>query len=152
MPEAAAENPLAGSWELIRWEISFEDDRPSRLPFGPDATGLLLYTEDGSMSAIIERAGRAPLSSDSPRSAPQAERLAAFESCFVYAGSYALKRRDDVLEVVHRVTHSLNPGFRGSEQIRRAVFADDGTLTLSARDREPGSGVSRSHRLIWRRK
>jgi hypothetical protein len=29
--------------------------------------------------------------------------------------------------------------------------ADDGTLTLSASDTVPGTGVARHHRLVWRR-
>ena len=79
-------NPLPGTWHLVRWDIVYSDGRPSSYPYGQEATGLILYTHDGHMSACIARPGRARLSSDSVRSAPEAERLAAFESYFQYAG------------------------------------------------------------------
>lgn len=147
-----AGNPLLGSWLLLRWEIAYGDGRPPTLPYGADATGLILYTADGWMSACIGRTGRPRLSSDSVRSAPEAERLAAFESWFQYAGPFALRERSDGgLEVVHRVTHALNPNMVGTEQVRRVEFGIEDTLTLSASDTVPGSTVARHHRLRWRR-
>jgi hypothetical protein len=151
---AAADNPLQGSWRLVRWEIAYADGRPSTLPYGADAQGLIVYTADGIMSACIARAGRARLSSDSVRTAPEAECLAAFESYFQYAGAYALRRGTDLptgLQVVHHVEMALNPNFVGTEQVRNVAFDDEGVLTLSADDTVPGSGVVRHHRLIWTR-
>ncbi len=147
----AAPNPLLGVWTLVRWEIAYGDGRPTTYPYGPDATGLIMYTHDGAMSACINRAGRPPLSSASVRSAPEAERLAAFESYFQYAGSYEIQPREGGQQVVHRVSHSLNPNFLGTEQVRRMDFGADGSLTLSASDLVPGTQVPRHHRLIWRR-
>lgn len=143
---------LLGSWQLVRWEIGYSDARPSSFPFGPDATGLIQYTHDGGMSACIARKGRAPLSGPSTRSAPQQEQLAAFESYFQYAGRFHTRSAQGRVQVVHQVTHSLNPNFVGTEQVRDVGFADDGTLTLSADEDLPGgSDVVRHHRLIWRR-
>ncbi len=147
----SADNPLLGTWHLVRWEISYNDGRPTSLPFGADATGLILYSGDGTMSACIARATRGRLSSDSVRSAPEAERLAAFESYFQYAGPYTVRGTPGRQHVVHRVTHALNPNFVGTEQVRDMRFADNGHLTLSASDTVPGTTVTRHHRLIWRR-
>ncbi|MFN3954164.1 MAG: lipocalin-like domain-containing protein [Pararhodobacter sp.] len=141
---------LPGSWHLVAWEIIRDDCLPPSHPFGVDATGLLHYTDDGGMAACIARAGRAPLSSPSARTAPPAEQLAAFESFFHYAGSYRVQARDGHVQVVHSVAQSLNPSMVGSEQRRDAHLAGDGTLTLSARETLPGGG-QRHHRLIWRR-
>ncbi len=145
------DNPLLGTWHLVRWEISYGDGRPASLPFGPDATGLILYSGDGTMNACIARGQRPALSSASVRSAPEAERLVAFESYFQYAGPYAIRGAAPRQQVVHSVTHALNPNFVGTEQIRDMLFADDGTLTLSASDTVPDTDVARHHRLIWRR-
>ncbi len=150
----AAADPLCGSWRLVRWEIAYADGRARTLPYGADATGLIVYTADGWMSACIARAGRARLSSDSVRTAPEAERLAAFESYFQYAGPYTLRRGADLptgLQVVHRVEMALNPNFVGTEQVRDVAFDAQGVLTLSADDTVPGSAVVRHHRLIWTR-
>ena len=104
------------------------------------------------MSACIARAQRAGLSGQSTRSVPASEQLAAFESYFHYAGRFHLRQHHGQAQVVHQVTHSLNPNFVGTEQVRDVTFAEDGTLTLSATDELPGgSGVLRHHRLIWRR-
>ena len=144
-------NPLPGTWHLRRWDITYSDSRAPSLPYGDKATGLIQYTADGFMSACIARGGRKLLSSDSVRSAPEAERLAAFESYFQYAGPYELRQIDGALHVVHHVTHALNPNFVGTDQVRRVEIDAAGVLTLSASDTLPGSGVVRHHRLQWAR-
>ena len=145
------DNPLLGTWHLVRWEITYGDGRAPSLPFGADATGLICYTSDGSMNACIARAGRIRLSSDSVRRAPVAERLAAFESFFQYAGPYQIQGAAGRQQVVHTVTHSLNPNFVGTQQVRNMTFAADGQLTLSASDTVPGTTTARHHSLVWRR-
>ncbi len=144
-------NPLCGTWQLVRWEIAYGDGRPATHPYGRDATGLILYTDDGWMNACIARAGRARLSSDSVRSAPEAERLAAFESFFQYAGRYEIRGEPGHQQVVHSVEQSLNPNFVGTRQVRDMAFDGQGGLTLSASDTVPGTAVARHHRLDWRR-
>ena len=145
------DNPLIGTWRLVRWAIAYDDGRPQSLPFGLEATGLIVYSGDGTMNACIARGQRPRLSSDSVRSAPEAERLAAFESYFQYAGPYAIRGEPGKQQVVHSVTHALNPNFVGTEQVRDITFADGGQLTLSASDTVPGTTVLRHHRLVWRR-
>ena len=143
--------PLHGVWHLVRWDIRYDDGRPDSYPFGPDATGLIQYTADGGMAACVARAHRPRRSSDSVRSAPEAERLAAFESYFQYAGRYEVRRHEGRQQVVHHVSHALNPNFVGTDQVRNMDFGADGMLTLSASDHVPGTSVLRHHRLIWRR-
>lgn len=147
-------NPLLGSWTLVRWSIGYSDGRPDTWPYGLDAQGLICYTADGFMCACIARAGRARLSSDSVRSAPVQERLAAFESYFQYAGPYEYRRSPELptgQQVVHHVAMALNPNFVGTDQVRDVAFDAQGLLTLSASDRLAGSTVRRDHRLTWRR-
>jgi len=147
----ATAQDLHGVWTLVRWEITYDDGRATTYPFGPDATGLIQYTHDGGMAACIARANREPLSSASVRSAPETERLNAFESYFQYAGRYEVRLHEGRAQVVHHVSHALNPNFVGSDQIRNMDFAPDGGLTLSASDLVPGSSTLRHHRLIWKR-
>lgn len=144
-------NPLMGTWNLVRWEITYGDGRPATHPYGADASGIIVYSHDGTMSASIARAGRARLSSASVRSAPEAELLEAFESYFQYAGTYAVRGEPGAQQVVHSVTHALNPNFVGTQQVRDMHFGADGRLTLSASDTVPGTTVVREHRLIWQR-
>lgn len=146
-----ADTSLLGTWSLLRWEIAYDDGRPTTLPFGTQATGLIVYSSDGWMSACIAQGGRAALSSASVRQAPEAERLAAFESYFHYAGRYRLRQGEQGLQVLHEVTHSLNPGFVGSQQVREVHFDAQGVLTLSASERVPDASALRHHRLLWQR-
>jgi Lipocalin-like domain len=148
---AADSNPLLGAWHLQCWDISYSDGRAPTYPYGTDATGLIVYSSDGWMNACIARGHRARLSSDSVRQAPEAQRLAAFESYFSYAGPYTLREHQGQLQVVHAVTMSLNPNFVGTQQVRNMQFDAEGRLTLSADDTAPNSDVVRHHRLLWRR-
>ena len=143
-PSALPSSVLLGSWHLTRWEI-VQDGR-STLPFGDAATGLIVYAPDGFMSACIAAGGRRGFSTGNPRSAPAAEKEAALESYFHYAGTFDMLHGP---KVVHRVTHALNPGFVGTEQVRDITLEGD-TLTLSATEPLSGGG-QRHHRLIWRR-
>lgn len=143
----AVRKTLLGAWSLVRWQIDLGGGRAPSLPFGADATGLIVYTADGWMNASIARPGRAALSAASVRQVPLAEQGAAFESYFNYAGPYRLREIDGVPHVVHAVRFSLNPNFVGSEQIRRIQFEGGDRLTLSAD--EPVQGVVRRHRLEW---
>ena len=144
-------NPLLGTWHLVRWEITYGDGREPSLPYGDRATGMIAYTADGFMSACIARDGRGKLSSASVRSAPVDERLAAFESYFQYAGPYEIKGPVGNQQVTHHVTHSLNPNFCGTRQVRNITLAADGELSLSASDTVPGTDIARHHRLVWTR-
>jgi len=143
-------NVLLGTWQLLGWEIAHADGRSPSLPFGADATGLIVYSSDGWMNACIATADRPSLSSVSVRQAPPAERIAAFDSFFQYAGRYQLRRGEQGLQVVHQVTHSLNPNFVGTQQVRDVSFDAQGVLTLSASEALP-DGQLRHHRLRWRR-
>ena len=146
--EGVREN-LLGAWTLQRWSIVFSDGRAPSLPFGADASGVIVYTSCGWMNASIARAARAPLSAPSVRQAPLEEQGEAFESYFNYAGPFSLCMIGEAPHVVHAVHFSLNPNFVGSEQVRRIEFDGNGGLTLSA-DEHVGE-VVRQHRLLWRR-
>ena len=51
---------LIGSWQLQSWKLGFSDSAKERFLFDPDPQGVLLYTEDGWMSAAICSSGRQP--------------------------------------------------------------------------------------------
>lgn len=136
---------LIGAWDLVDWRIDHDDGRPPTHPFGQDASGQISYTADARMSAVIQRAGRRPLSTASPRQAPAEECCEAYTSFFCYAGHWTLE--GDTL--IHHLTLALNPAMLGTEQRRRAQLQDN-VLELSAA--EPlGGGRTRTHRLRWRR-
>ena len=133
---------LIGAWQLRRWFITYEDGSVTE-PLGPGATGLLVYTRDGWMSAAMMAAGRPRLSRSNPRAAPESERAAAFDTYFGYCCRWRIVGQS----VEHRVTLSHNPALVGTLQTRRIQMRGH-TLTLSAQETGP-DGV-RVHRLQWR--
>jgi len=133
---------LVGAWQLVRWYITYEDSTVTE-PLGPDATGLLVYTADGWMSAAIMAAVRPLLSRRNPRAAPDAERAAAFDTYFNYCCQWRIVGQS----VEHHVTLSHNPALVGTVQTRR-IRMQGARLTLSAEESVEG-GV-RVHRLTWR--
>lgn len=91
-PLPRLKDALPGTWRLRSWRI--HDDRTAdgaRAPFGDDATGVLVYTADGTMSALITKSGRAPFSG-SPRGSDAQSRAEAFDGAFAYAGRAAMMK------------------------------------------------------------
>jgi len=136
---------LQGSWQLESWTIGYSDRDDFTYPYGEDPQGLLLYTNDGWMSASIARRERARLPEDVVfRKLPDELKAEAFASYFHYAGRYRVVDGD----VIHYVSQSLNPNFPGTEQPRHAEL-DGQTLVLSAKDQV--GDVARFHSLVWHR-
>ena len=136
---------LQGTWQLESWTIGYSDRDDFTYPYGEDPQGLLLYTNDGWMSASIARHERAPLPEGvSFRKIPDELRADAFASYFHYAGRYRVVDGD----VIHYVSQSLNPNFPGTEQVRHAEL-DGQTLVLSGKDQ--AGEVVRFHSLVWHR-
>lgn len=140
-----SKDDLIGTWKLESWTIGYSDREEFSYPYGEEPEGLLIYSTDGWMSASLGRSGRAPLPEDvSFRKLPDALKAAAFSSYFHYAGRYQVMEGD----IIHHVTHSLNPNFPGTEQLRHAEL-DGQTLVLSGKDNV--AGVTRFHSLVWHR-
>lgn len=136
---------LVGAWQLESWIIGYGDREEFSYPYGEEPNGLLIYSQDGWMSASIAAQVRAELPTDiSYRKLPDAIKAEAFSSYFHYAGRYRVLDGD----VIHYVTQSLNPNFPGTEQLRHAEL-DGHTLVLSGKD-EVGGAV-RFHSLVWHR-
>jgi hypothetical protein len=136
---------LVGGWLLRRWSIAYPDGRPDTLPFGDDATGLLLYGADGWMSATMCRAEREALAPALATTPTDADRARAFDGYLAYAGRWSVQ--GDV--VAHEVVMSMNPVLIGTLQLRQAVLVGD-ELELGA-DETDARGRSRRHSILWRR-
>lgn len=136
---------IVGGWRLLRWEVVYDGDERTTLPFGPDPVGLLTYTHDGQMSACIMAAGRHSFGTANPRDAGAADRARAYDGYFSYAGRWRIAGH----RVIHDVEIALNPGMVGSTQVRDAKL-DGRTLELSALE-TLANGSTRLHRLLWQR-
>ena len=50
---------LLGAWRLESWTVGYSDRDDFSYPYGEDPQGLLVYSDDGWMSACIARRDRA---------------------------------------------------------------------------------------------
>jgi hypothetical protein len=129
---------ILGVWRLRAFE-SHRAGLPVRYPFGRDATGLLVYAADGTMSGQLMRQGRPEFSSATIVGGTDAELRAAATGYVAYAGTFEVDEARRV--VLHRVRISLFPNLVGTVQERSAALEGD-VLELRTPD---------GARLVWQR-
>jgi hypothetical protein len=59
-----ASNPLIGTWRLLSWENKSVEDAQVSYPLGKDATGYIIYNEDGYMFVAIMASHRLRFAAD----------------------------------------------------------------------------------------
>jgi hypothetical protein len=133
-----SKDDMLGTWILDEWYIEGEDGGRNH-PMGRDAQGIIVYTDDGSMSAIVRAKDRF-LPADRPT---DEDRIEAFSTYVNYAGTWDIE--DD--NVVHRIEHALDPNIQGIT-LARAVDHAGGRMTFSG-DAPSGSG---HHVIVWKRR
>jgi Lipocalin-like domain len=138
---------LIGAWTLQSYESSTIDGSDVAYPLGVDASGIIMYTPDGYMSAQLMRSDRTPFDHDDPHLAHDNELAAAAGGYLTYAGPFTVV--DDGL-IAHHVEVSLLPNWIGGIQYRKAHLHD------SCRELSPAEpilihGEPRSAKLVWRR-
>jgi hypothetical protein len=141
---AADRSRLVGTWRLVRWASTTRDGAVI-YPFGEDASGLLLYAEDGSMLVALMHASRERLVSGDLLGATVDEKARAASEFLSYGGRWEL--RGDT--VVHHVDLALNPNWVGVLQKRR-VELDGDRLTLGT-GWMTIDGVEQTSQLTWQR-
>jgi hypothetical protein len=107
-----------GAWRLVDWSAG--DDHP----LGPDATGRLIYSDDGLMSAFLAGGD-------------------GFTDALAYSGTWELRGGD---EVVHHVSLSTRGAFVGRDLVRSVSWLD-GDLVLTT----PPARDGVVNVLRWRR-
>ncbi|WP_213285197.1 lipocalin-like domain-containing protein [Bradyrhizobium sp. sGM-13] len=114
-------------------------------PYGPTPSGLITYTSDGRVMAIICHSDRKPLASGDRISASVDERAEAFATSFSYAGRYSLG--DD--KITHRVEIASVQNWVNTDLVR-LVRLEGNRLTLTT---PPISvaGEIRTTELVWER-
>jgi hypothetical protein len=137
---------LTGAWQLVGWTIEYPPSGRVTQPFGADPEGLLVYTADGYMSAVMQRRSRPPLSRADPHAVSDAEKAAAFATYLHYSGAWSVSNGN----VIHDVRHAMNPNLIGTRQVR-SVTLDGNRLELGATEQLETPGASRRHRILWRR-
>ena len=130
---------LAGSWELVNYEIIAADG--TRRP-GPYDRGQISYDPSGRMSAHLMH------STNKSDQTPQTDdaRAGAYRRYLGYYGPFVVDESKGI--VTHIVDGSSNPSWVGSRQVRYYELSpDNAQLTLSLRD----SSGRTTQSLVWKR-
>ena len=135
---------IVGTWRLVAASASSGSER-NDAPYGPNPSGLITYTGDGRVMAIISHSGRKPLASGDRISASVDERAEAFATSFSYAGRYSLSGD----RVVHHVEIASVQNWVGTDLVR-LVSLRNNKITLTTPPISVG-GQTRTTELVWER-
>src|SRR3954451_24761874 len=106
-------HPLVETWRLVSFEVRGSDGQV-QYPYGADATGYLMYSADGYMSAMVMSANRPSFAAGDLLGGSVEERSTAAATYISYAGPY----KEHAGKVVHHVKVSLFPNWLGGDQER----------------------------------
>lgn len=137
-----SEGSLVGAWELVAM-CSRSGDGETKRPYGDQPAGMLTYTEDGYMSAVLMRRDRTVTPSRDPEGTEPATGPEGFNA---YCGTYSLDPSRGA--VIHHVEASHIPDWVGSDQVR--YFEMDGDMLSIWTDPVHADGRDWVRRLTWR--
>jgi hypothetical protein len=136
---------LVGTWKLV--SASSTDASGAHLdpPYGNNPAGLLTYTRDGRVTALISYGGRKPLSIGAKPPTLLEEQAEAFKTFLAYAGRYRL----DADKVIHRIEISSIQNYVNRELIRRMKF--EGHQLILITPSTMVNGKMQAIELVWER-
>src|SRR5205085_1154298 len=92
---------LIGAWKLVSYEEKPVDGSPTVHPLGEDASGIIMYTPDGWMSAQLMRGGREHFASEDWFKGTLDEYRAEASTYIAYSGPFHVDEEKKTL------THSM---------------------------------------------
>ena len=136
---------LIGSWKLVSVTMFGDNGERINNPFGVNPTGILIYTPEGRMAALLSNDGRKPFSVADWLTAPLEEKAGAITSFMAYSGRYTVTGD----KVIHKVEVASVQNWVNTELIRSVKLEGD-KLTLTAPPTLV-NGKNRTFTLVWER-
>lgn len=133
---------LIGTWKLLSALSTTPAGERSETPYGLDPSGLLTYTEDGRVAAIISYGGRKLLAGPIATLQEQAE---AFKTFFAYAGRYSLNGD----KITHQIEISSIQNYVGRDLVRSVKLQGDQIILVTPPT--PVNGKIQVVELTWQR-
>ena len=133
---------IVGTWTLVSTEERLRDGTTRPYPdLGSNASGYLMYSNDGHMCAMLMKPSRPKWNDDIYPS--DAEKLTAGSGFTAYCGAYSID------EKVHVITHhpelSYSPNFIGTDQPRPYRF-EGNRLVFSGTEKD---GEVERWTIVW---
>ena len=143
------DHDITGTWLVVARANDDPNDQQIALDrYGDDPRGMVIISPDGWMNASLCHGGRPPLPGNPAwhTDAPDAHRLAAYDTYISYGGRWRLE--NDTL--ITKVEFALNPGWVGGEQSRGIKLMPGGEMKLLL-SREWPDGTIVNAWVHWRR-
>jgi hypothetical protein len=145
--EQALASRLLGAWRLTGY-LAEASNGEAIYPLGADASGYIMYTPDGHVSACVMRANRLKLASLDAMGGTQIELAAAAGGYLSYAGTFDVDETSGV--VTHHLRIALVPNGIGND-FKRKIILDGDKLELRALAPSLVGGELRLVRVLWER-
>ena len=133
---------LHGTWKLVSASSTTSTGDRVETPYGSNPSGLLTYTADGRVTALISYDSRKPLSFGGGTPEEQAE---AFKTFLAYAGRYSVSGDT----VTHHIEISSIQNYVNKDLVRSVKFQDDQLTLLTPPTLV--NGKIQTIELTWRR-
>jgi len=132
---------LVGTWKLLSAASQTSSGERNEAPYGPSPSGLLTYTADGRVTALISYGGRKLLQA----CAAVEEQAEAFKTFLAYAGRYTL--RGD--QITHHIEVSSIQNYANQDLVRTITLAGDQIILLTPPTLV--NGKVQTVELVWQR-
>jgi len=136
---------LLGTWFLRAAYAIGPDGERLHDVYGVRPSGVIHYSDDGRMMALITHGGRTRLDGDR-QAAPQAQRAQAYKSSIAYAGRFTLEAG----WILHHIDISTYPNWVGTT-LRRTLHFEHGDAVLTTAP-QMQDGVETVLKLVWCRR
>ena len=145
----AAQSPptVVGAWRLVSFAESDASGR-TRLYWDDKASGLIIYTADGLMTAQLYDARRPRLGVRWELADADAARVA-YVGLISYFGTYAVDEASST--ITHTVQGAMVPDWIGTKLIRGYRFLSPDRMELRVLTDAGGQRAARGSVLVWER-
>ncbi|MBM3598965.1 MAG: lipocalin-like domain-containing protein [Alphaproteobacteria bacterium] len=135
---------FVGAWRLVSIERRAADGEVDH-PYGPTPKGYIIWAADGHMAVVLTHGVRPNFKGPDARAGSDAEKAAALDGLFAYAGPYHVADG----AVHHRIEHCHFPNLQGQTQSR--FYAFDGRRVILKSAPTLASGKERVTTIVWER-
>jgi Lipocalin-like domain len=136
---------LTGTWRLVSASSTDTSGAEIEAPYGANPVGLLTYTEDGRVTALISYGARKPLNFGAKGPALLEEQAEAFKTFLAYAGQYQLSGD----KVIHYIEISSIQNYVNKELVRSVKFQGNQIVLLTPPTM--ANGRIQIIELVWQR-
>lgn len=113
---------LVGTWKFMSMVLK-NDSGKTVYPYGKNLFGILIYTPNGYMSALLMDPNRKKFDSDDLKLGTPEEIKQAYEKFDAYCGTYTVDVEKGT--VTHHVEGAKFPNWVGTDQVRYFELKDD---------------------------